>query len=253
MEIIIDLLFQLVLRVPALRLILVAVIPSALLILYVRRKDTLEMEPPRLIWSLVGLGILSVLPVMLLELGGLALLEALFREEDLLYTLIHWFLVVGLSEEFCKYLMMRLRTWKSPDFNCMYDALVYSAAVSGGFALAENVMYGFRYGMGVLFIRAVVSIPAHICFSVFMGTWYALARRFSAGGDAAKARQAHLLSVFIPAAAHGAFDLLASNTDSTPALVFFIAFVVIMFIVCFRMLKTQAERDTYITGSIQKP
>ncbi len=253
MDIIISLLFRLVLEVPILRLILFAILPSILLILYVRKKDRLEPESPKLIWSLVGLGILSILPVMLLETGGLFLLEALFREENILYGLFHWFLVVGLSEEFCKYLMMRLRTWKNPEFNCTYDALVYAAAVSGGFALAENILYGLRFGTGVLFVRAVVSIPAHICFSVFMGTWYASAKRFSVEGDAAEARKAHLLAAAVPAAAHGAFDLLASNSDSAGALIFFIALVVTMFIVCWRMLKSLSEKDAYFEDTAKDP
>ncbi len=242
----IGLLFQLVLGVPLLRLIFLAVIPSFLLLSYVWKKDRLEPEPPKLIWSLVGLGIFSVLPTMALELGGLALLNSLFTEESLLYMILHWFLVVGVSEEICKYLVMRLRTWKSPDFNCTYDALVYAAAVSAGFALAENIMYGIQYGSSVLFVRAVVSVPAHICFSVFMGTWYASARKSAAAGDLKKARQNHLLAVIIPAGTHGAFDLMASNTDSTAALLFFLALVIAMFILCWRMIRSLAEKDAYI-------
>ncbi len=246
MEILIELLFRLLFDVPIVRLIFLAVIPSVFLIRYVWNKDRLEPEPPKLVWSLVGLGVLSVLPVMALELGGLAMLNAIFKEENALYMIVHWFLVVGVSEELCKYMMMRLKTWKSPDFNCFFDAMVYSAAVSAGFALAENIMYGLKYGTGVLLVRALVSIPAHICFSVFMGAWYGSAKRFAAAGDVRRARRAHLLSVTIPAAAHGAFDILASNSGSAPALVFFFVYVGAMFIFCWRMLKNRAERDAYI-------
>ena len=248
MGFLIELLFQLVLEVPILRLIFVAVLPSILLIRYVWKKDRLEPEPPKLVWSLVGLGVLSVLPVMVLELGGLAVLNAIFKEESFLYLIIHWFLVVGVSEEFCKYMMMRLKTWKCRDFNCFFDAMVYSAAVSAGFALAENIMYGVKYGMGVLLVRALVSIPAHICFSVFMGAWYGSAKRHAAAGDLKQARRAHLMCVFIPAAAHGAFDILASNAGSTGALVFFAVYVIAMFVFCWLMLKKQAEKDAYIGG-----
>lgn len=248
MDLLIELLFRLLFNVPIVRLIFIAVLPSILLIMYVWNKDRLEPEPPKLVWSLVGLGVLSVLPVMVLELGGLAVLNAIFKEENFLYMIVHWFLVVGVSEESCKYMAMRLKTWKCRDFNCFFDAMVYSAAVSAGFALAENIMYGLKYGMGVLFMRALVSIPAHICFSVFMGAWYGSAKRFAAAGDLKQARRAHLLSVAIPAAAHGAFDLLASNADSSPALAFFLIYVAAMFIFCWRMLKKHAERDAYIGG-----
>ena len=82
MEILIELLFRLLFDVPIVRLIFLAVIPSVFLIRYVWNKDRLEPEPPKLVWSLVGLGVLSVLPVMALELGGLAMLNAIFKEEN---------------------------------------------------------------------------------------------------------------------------------------------------------------------------
>ena len=248
MALLIRLLFDLVFEIPILRFIALAVAPALLLLRYVRNKDAIEAEPPKLIWSLVGLGILSTGIAYVLEIGGLAVLQLLFAEENLLFQIIRWIVVVGLMEEVSKYLMLRLRTWKNPNFNCLFDGMVYAVAVSAGFALAENILYGVMYGTGVLLIRAVVSIPAHLCFSVFMGTWYSVAKRFAAKGDERSARKCLALSVAVSAIAHGLFDLLADYAGSVGMLVLMAAYVIAMFIVCWRIVKYMSERDAYLTG-----
>lgn len=250
MSAIIEILFELVFALPITRAIALAVLPALGLLLYVRKKDRLEPESPKLIAQLVGLGAASTLVAMLLESGGIAALNELFRRENLAYQLLHWLVVVGVGEELSKYLMLRLRTWKHPEFNCVFDSMVYAVAVSAGFALTENVIYMFRYGTGILFMRALVSIPAHISFSVFMGTWYGLAKRYAMGGDARKAKQAGLLAVLIPAVAHGIFDLLAVNLQNSAVILLFIAYVVAMFIFCWRTIKRAAERDTYLSAPV---
>ena len=251
MEFLLELLFQFVFEIPILRAILLAVVPALLLLLYVRRKDRLEVEPPKLIWQLVGLGALAVVAASVLELAGLFLLTRVLDTKSFLFQALQWFVVVGAGEELCKYFMLRRRTWKEPAFNCTFDALVYAVAVSAGFALAENILYVFRYGFGVVFIRAIVSIPAHICFSVFMGAWYRAAKIATLEHQPDKARRASWLAVLVPALAHGAFDFIASNTDSGAMTVVFIIYVVAMFIVSWRLLKKLADEDAYLQEKIE--
>ncbi len=246
MGFLIELLFSLVFRIPLLRMIILAVVPALALLLYVRRKDRLEAEPPELIWSLVGLGVVSVLIAFIVELAGLAALKALFRDQHLLFQILHWYLVVGIGEELSKYVVLRARTWKDPHFNCLFDGMVYAVAVSAGFALAENIVYAFRYGAGVLMARGLVSIPAHISFSVFMGAWYSAAKRYAMAGETQKAKRCHALAVLVPAIAHGTFDLMASNTQSTGMIIAFVIFIILMFVIAWRMLKSLADRDTYL-------
>ena len=205
MSLLIELLFGLIFSVPALRMIILAVVPALLLLLYVRRKDRLEPEPAKLVWTLVGFGAGAVLLAMVLEYAGLFVLTRFFASETLFFQVLQWFIVVGIGEELSKYIMLRWKTWNHEAFNCTFDAMVYAVAVSAGFALAENIMYMIRYGGGVLFIRAIVSIPAHICFSVFMGAWYSAARKYALAGEPKKSKYAACLSVLVPALAHGAF------------------------------------------------
>ncbi|MBR4502565.1 MAG: hypothetical protein IKP22_11885 [Clostridia bacterium] len=82
MDLLIRILFQLLFQVPIPRLIFVAVLPSVLLIRYVWKNDRLEPEPPKPVRSLVCLGVLSVVPVMGLEPGRPAALNALFEEDS---------------------------------------------------------------------------------------------------------------------------------------------------------------------------
>ena len=243
----IELLFELVFAVPATRMILLAIVPALLLLRYVRKKDSLEPEPPRLIWTLVGLGAASVLLAMLLESAGLFVLSRVLGRKALLFQLLQWFIVVGVGEEISKYAVLRWRTWKHEAFNCTFDAMVYAVAVSAGFALAENIMYLIRYGSGVLLMRGLVSIPAHICFSVFMGAWYGAAKKYTLAGEPEQARRAAVLSVAVPALAHGAFDFIATNTEQGVMIAVFVVYVIAMFIVSWKLVKKLSENDAYMT------
>ncbi|MBQ6233991.1 MAG: PrsW family intramembrane metalloprotease [Clostridia bacterium] len=246
MALIIELLFELVFTLPLLRMILLAVVPALLLLWYVRRKDALEPEPSQMIWKLVGWGAVSVLLAMLLESAGLFILTRFSGKQAMLFQILHWFVVVGLGEEISKYFILRRRTWNDPAFNCTFDGVVYAVAVSAGFALAENILYLFRYGSGVLFMRAIVSIPAHICFAVLMGTWYGGAKKFEIAGEHERLKWASVLSVLVPALAHGAFDFIATNTDKGGIVPVFVIYVIAMFVISWRLVRRLSENDAYM-------
>lgn len=245
MEYALYLVFRLLLNVPIVRIFALAVFPALFLLYWVRRQDRLEPEPPKLIWSLVGLGALSALLAMALETAGMLVLLQFVPRDSLLLDILQYFLIVGLGEEFCKLLMLRLRTWKHPDFNCLYDGMVYAVAVSAGFALLENLLYVFRYGPSVVFIRAVVSIPGHICMAVFMGTWYSAAREYQHRGETERQKRAQVLSLLVPALVHGGFDMIAVRSDSTPGIIVFALYVITMFVVSWRLVRKLAGKDRY--------
>ncbi len=236
-------LFSLILDQPVLRAIAVTVVPALLLLLWVRKKDRLEPESPALVWSLVGLGCAATLGAWLAELGGLTLAYTAFGDTSLFARIVKWFLVVGLCEEGLKYLAMRLRTWRNPEFNCLFDGMVYAVAVSAGFALTENLIYLFRYGASAVLLRAVTSIPAHISFAVFMGLFYSAARKFALHGNAPRARHFNALAVIVPMLIHGLYDFIASSADGTPSLLVFAAFVLVLFITAWRLVKKLSSAD----------
>ena len=124
----------------------------------------------------------------------------------------------------------------------MYDAVVYSAFVSLGFAAFENVKYVFSYGLSVALPRALLAIPGHLGFSVFMGVFYGRAKlcenRGNSFGKRLHLTLGYLCAVFL----HGFYDACAMTGTSTANLVF-IVFIIIMYVVVYRMIKNASLTD----------
>ena len=156
-------------------MIAAAVLPAMVLLIYVYRKDVTEKEPGNLLVNLLLLGALSTVFASITELLGQYVLDSISFESETLKNAILYFIVVALSEEGFKYLLLRYRTWKEPNFNCTFDGVVYAVFVSMGFAIIENIKYVFAYGLATALVRAVTAVPGHACFGVFMGVFYGLA------------------------------------------------------------------------------
>ncbi len=226
-------------------LIAAAVIPAIILLVRVERADRLEKESRGLLLSLVLFGILSTIVASLGERIGIAVLNAVFAEETRLYDFLLYFIVVAFSEEGAKYVLLKKRTWRNPEFNCQFDGVVYGVFVSLGFALWENIGYVAAYGMSTALIRAVTAIPGHACFGVFMGTWYGMAKRREAAGDLPGSKRMRTRALLIPALLHGFYDFTASSGGGFMTLAFF-AFVVVMFITAYRLVRHVSANDSYI-------
>ncbi len=246
MDTILTILFGLLLRSPLGWILALAAAPALALLAYVRKKDKLEPEPKKLVWSLFGLGALSTLMAMLGEALGIGVLRTLLSPDSLPFKLIHWFFVVGIAEEGSKFFFLRRRTKKEPAFNCTYDGVVYGTAVAAGFAALENILYYFRHGVGVLLPRALISVPGHICFGILMGVWYGLSREAEIRGDEKRAKDCRFVSVALPALLHGLFDILASMGGGLTNAAF-LAFVIALVLVSWNQVKKSAENDRYFT------
>ena len=226
-------------------LIAAAVIPAVWLLVRVYRADRLEKEPVGLVLSLVLLGIVSTaLASLTEELGDLAL-SYFYPEGTIQYALIMYFVIVALSEEGFKYLLLKKKTWRSPHFNCLFDGVVYAVAVSLGFALWENIDYVLRYGMGAALARALTAVPGHACFGVFMGAWYGFARRRESEGDPARAARCRRMAVFVPSLLHGCYDFIAVRQIEALSAVF-VVFVIGMFAVASTVVKRLSRNDQYL-------
>ena len=226
-------------------LIAAAVIPAIVLLVKVERADRLEKESTGLLVSLVLFGIASTAIASLLERVGMAILDSVFQYESLLYSILLYFVVVALAEEGAKYVLLKRRTWRNPEFNCQFDGVVYGVFVSLGFALWENIGYVAMYGLSTAAVRAVTAVPGHACFGVFMGVWYGMAKRREGAGDYAGAKRMRIRSLLIPTLLHGFYDFAASSESDGMNLVFF-GFVIIMFITAYRLVKHVSANDTYI-------
>ena len=224
-------------------LIAAAVIPAIVLLVKVYRSDRLEKEPPRLILGLVLLGVLATLLAMGGEWVGSLFLKNM--DNETLRDILLYFVVVAGCEEGAKYLFLRRRTWYDQNFNCQYDAVVYAVAVALGFALWENLSYVFEYGLTTALVRAVTAVPGHACFGVFMGAWYGSAKRADNFGYPEKSIYYRVLSVLVPMFLHGLYDFIATRTSDASTWIF-VVFVVIMFLISFRLVKKLSNEDRYI-------
>ncbi|HAV00830.1 MAG TPA: PrsW family intramembrane metalloprotease, partial [Lachnospiraceae bacterium] len=147
-------------------LIAAAVIPAVFLMIKVYKSDRLEKESPYLLWNLMKVGIFSSLVALVSERILSFILDLAVPADAVAHDVILYFIVVACSEEGAKYFFLKRDTWNNPEFNCLYDGVVYAAFVSLGFALWENISYVLSYGFATAVIRAVTAIPGHACFGV---------------------------------------------------------------------------------------
>ena len=224
-------------------LIAAAVIPAIVLMVKVYNADRLEAEPPGLLWALLRSGVLAALLALVEERVLCALLKTVIDPATPAYRILLFFVVVAVSEESSKYLMLHRTAWRTPEFNCQYDGVIYAVFVSLGFAVWENISYVLHYGFGTALVRAVTAIPGHACFGVFMGVFYGLAKKYENSGEADKATSYRILSIFIPVTLHGAYDYIATYAEGQW---FFVAYVALLFITSYYLVGKTAKEDRYI-------
>lgn len=226
-------------------LIAAAVIPAVVLLVKVYKVDHLDKESPRLLWNLVVRGVIATVFAMLTEWIGEFVLSSFVQEQTVLYNFLLYFIVVAVSEEGFKYLLMKQRTWKDPEFNFQFDGVVYAVFVSLGFALWENISYVLMYGFGTALIRAITAVPGHACFGVFMGAWYGLAKKYESYGMHSQSKTCRVVALLSSIVLHGCYDFTASIENQNYAWIF-VAFVVVMFLVAFRLVKKLSQNDRYV-------
>jgi RsiW-degrading membrane proteinase PrsW (M82 family) len=225
-------------------LMAVTVLPSLLLFLYIRRKDSVP-EPNSQLLKHFGLGMLVCFPVAYVE----NLLEAfLFNGNgptSLAGVLAMAFLVAALPEEGYKLSVLHNQTKKNPHFDEHFDGIVYAVCIGLGFATVENIAYVFddlEHGWNVAIGRALLSVPGHYAFGVIMGYCYA---RYFFIDHSWRTRVSMLL---MPVMAHGIYDTLAlsASVNATVGGVGFlllIAFCIWMHKKCIKLIKAQLDKD----------
>lgn len=189
-------------------LIGLAVLPVIILLIYIYRKDKFQKEPFLLLMAALGMGMLSVFPVVFVErfLSGLNPYEGV---NSALYTA---FVVAGCVEEGFKLLFLYWLIWRNRHFDEYFDGIVYAVFVSMGFALVENIMYVYSGGLGTGIMRALLSVPAHFLFAVVMGYFFALAKFYRNRG------LNMVLAFLVPMLLHGIFDALLMVAEVSEAL-----------------------------------
>ena len=224
---------------------ILAVVPAVVLIVMIYKKDKVEPEPLGLLVKLFFYGVLTIFPALALESLGELIENSIFVEGSIPHLLFDNFLVVALAEELVKFCAFRFGAWKHKAFNYTFDAFVYMGCVAIGFAIPENILYVLDGGVSLAIIRAVTSIPGHICFGMFMAHHLGQAKVCEANGDIAGRKKNLRLALIIPVLIHGFFDFTLS-TQSLLMLVCFFIFIVIIDVITVKLVLKSSREDTPI-------
>lgn len=222
-------------------LVLLAIAPPVFLLIFTYALDKKEKEPITLLVVLFAMGVVSIIPAVIAEEIGGAIL-GLLPVNEFVVAFLDAFLVVAIAEEGFKYLLMRAVSWKHSAFNYRFDGIVYAVYTSLGFATFENVLYVLENGVGNALLRAVTSIPLHASCGVIMGIYYGRARGSANAGNKSGVKNSIRLALLLPILIHGFYDFCLF-TGNGWLILLWLVFTVITFIVVFMKLLKSSKMD----------
>ena len=184
-----------------LSLLALALAPGLAIAFFIYSRDKYDREPLRNLVISFMLGIASTLPAILIQNSLQPWLDNHFSPYSITYYVLFAFVLVAMSEEGSKFIMLRFYAYRQPAFNEPFDGITYSVMVSMGFATFENIWYVLDNGFATGVMRMFLSVPAHAAFGVLMGFHVGLAK-FDRERPVLRLLTGFLLAV----AFHGAFD-----------------------------------------------
>ncbi len=149
--------------------IILGVIPSLIWLAYYLREDV-HPEPKKMIVVVFLWGCVITIPTFFIQIGLTNLLNGVeinFTAKNLMY----WFFVIAFTEEFLKYLVIRLKVINSPHLDEPLDIMLYMVIAALGFAAVENVLYLFA-PVGQFSLNAFISRTLIITLIRFVGATF---------------------------------------------------------------------------------
>ena len=232
-----------------------AILPAALLLLLVYKRDKNGKEPKNLLWRLIFAGGIIIIPIYICEVIGQIIVEfgnAIVTNQTELGFVANMFVyfgVVALAEEGFKMIALATQTWKNPNFNFKYDGIVYAVFVGMGFAIFENIKYVLEYGMVTGLLRALTAIPGHCAFAIMMGTFYGSSKYFQSVKNKKMQVLCMLYAIIIPIVGHGLYDFALTISNNVLSVVVSIFYMIILDIFSLVLLLYQSKHDQFIVGS----
>ncbi len=166
----------------------------------------------------------------------------LFNGEEpttIIGTTLNAFLCAAVPEETLKLIALWLVLRRNPYFDEHFDGIVYAVCVSLGFAAVENVGYVLNHEeawVSVAVTRALMAVPGHYAFAVFMGYYYSMYHFVRHDTTTA------ISILLVPVLAHGIYDSLAMSSMVNP-LIGGLGFVFLIFF-CIKMQRVAYDRLT---------
>lgn len=203
--------------------------PALFWLWYFYIKDRYAPEPRAWILRIFLLGMLSTIPIALVE----GLLGALFPSDFVLAVI-----VAPVVEEIGKFLVVYWFVFRRPVFDEPIDGIVYAVTAALGFAALENFVYLFAAYSETLalplelsLLRALLSVPGHALMSSMWG--YALGQSLVTPHLLATRLIYHglLLAIIL----HAAFNFLV-GASAVGATVLILVLVPAMWLVAMRKI-----------------
>ena len=223
--------------------LLFAFLPPILWLLFYLREDR-HPEPKRLLLLAFIGGMASALVAVLVELALIGHEGLISLNQNIPRDALVIFLIIGLVEEYIKYLPVKLLILQKTDFDEPVDAMIYMMTAALGFAALENALFIFPVlqhdifaGLGVTANRFLGANLLHALSSGTVG--FFLARAWFSP------RRHHFvaLGILIAALLHAIFNSLilikGGVAQGTLYLVLLLAIMAVMIFIDFERLKNQ--------------
>ena len=244
-------------------LLVAALLPAAVLCVYIYKKDRAEKEPPGLLALLFFLGVLICFPAGWIEL----MLDGILPDGETsnLVTLADYashfiknLFFVGLVEEGLKWIVLFFATRRNKNFNSLFDGIIYAVFVSLGFAAFENIAYVFSSGLHTAVMRALTAVPGHMFFAVIMGLqyswWHAQTNALRLEKDLYNRQVLQsppvyrpgkklALSIVLPTLFHGAYDFCCTISQSYLWIIIFYLLLIGLYVYSFQSVKKISRVD----------
>ena len=220
-------------------LLILAIIPVLILLLYVYKKDP-HKESFGSLLKIFIFGMISTIPAAILEI-----IVTIFvgdeRLMDPISLFIYTFIGIGLIEEFVKWFSIKKGIYNTNKFDEYYDAIVYCTFVSLGFACLENILYVTntgKSGLAVGIMRAFTSVPGHTCFGIIMG-YYLCYTKFNEIRGNTEQKKYNRLSLLYPVIAHTLYDYLIMSK----MVLLWLAFYIYLLIKSIKLINKVANQN----------
>src|SRR4051812_39944076 len=106
-------------------LLALSLAPGIAIIFYIIGKDKYNKEPFVHLFISFLLGVISTIPAVYLQTWAGQFLESYFSHATVVYYLLFAFVGVALTEEGCKYIMLRLYAYRQKAFDEPLDGIIY--------------------------------------------------------------------------------------------------------------------------------
>ncbi|WP_027137544.1 PrsW family intramembrane metalloprotease [Gaetbulibacter saemankumensis] len=157
-------------------LILLSIVPIVIVVLYIYHQDKHEKEPKRFLFYNFLLGAIVSIFITTVLYFCFDYVLPITEHTNIVQQFLKAFLVVGFTEEFSKYIIIKYYAQTNQEFNEPFDGIVYAVMVSMGFAATENFFYVLQGGYEAALLRAFTAIPAHASFGILMGYYMGKAK-----------------------------------------------------------------------------